>query len=309
MRYLADKAVGRLPQEKPMAAGAAFDACVKSAISGDIFGKGARPQFEFDTIFESQVEKQNYDFALDAGKHIFDCYVISGAYKDLTVLLLESVEEPRMEFTVTGAVGNSPFLGKPDLRFVLDRGQGRISCVYDFKVHGYCSKYGASPTKGYMLCRDGYEGKHSRSHMQEHTNYLAMDFRGLIINSGYMEHCSDEYADQLCLYGWLLGEQPGDENVVLGIEEVIAKYMGEGVSPQLRIANHRGRVSKKHQDLLLERVNKCWNAITSGHIFQDQSREDNDAQCAALDKMSGALLSDGSTRDQFFVDCVRSPKW
>ena len=35
-------------------------------------------------------------------------------------------------------------------------GRRPISVILDWKVHGYCSKYGASPSKGYMLCRDGY---------------------------------------------------------------------------------------------------------------------------------------------------------
>ena len=142
-------------------------------------------------------------------------------------LLQKSIEPPRFEFTLTGTVGGAPFLGKPDVRFVLDLGEGRISVIDDFKVHGYCSKYGASPTKGYRLCRDGYEtDKPSRSHMKEHTNYLGMNFRGLEINSGYMEGCSKEYADQLCLYGWLLGEKVGDENVVLMLDELVGQVHG-----------------------------------------------------------------------------------
>ncbi len=80
--------------------------------------------------------------------------------------------------------------------------------------------------------------------------YKAMDFRGLTINSGYMEFCNDEYADQLCLYGWLLGEKIGDENTVLGIEELCAKFMGEGNPPTLRYARHRGRVKADYQQKL-----------------------------------------------------------
>ena len=215
-----------------------------------------------------------------------------------------------MEFTVTGTIGGAPFLGKPDLRFVLDRGLGRISCVYDFKVHGYCSKHGASPTKGYALCRDAYTTeKQSQSHLKEHKNYLAMNHRGFTINSGFMEGCSKEYADQLCLYSWLLGEEIGDENLVLGIEEFLAKYTGPGNLPLLRVANHRGRVSKAYQLALVERVSKCWTAITTGHVFTEMSLEDSQSRAAVLDQMSSALLSDGSAKDDFFVECVRSPKW
>jgi hypothetical protein len=144
--------------------------------------------------------------------------------------------------------------------------------------------------------------------MKEHTNYLAMNFRGLEINSGYMEGCSKEYADQLCLYGWLLGEKVGDENVVLMLDELVAKYM-DGNPPLLRVANHRGRVSTAHQLALEARVAKCWNTITSGHVFQEMSLEDSKARCEVLDGMSDVLMSDGGKMDNFFMECVRKPKW
>ncbi len=140
MRYLADKAAPRLPQEPPMAVGSAFDAFVKAALHSQLFGVSSNPQFEFGTIFESQVEPQCRDFAREAGKHVFECYVLCGAYDELLGWLQKSIEPPRFEFTLTGTIGGAPFLGKPDVRFVLDLGEGRISVIDDFKVHGYCSK-------------------------------------------------------------------------------------------------------------------------------------------------------------------------
>jgi len=310
MKYLADKSPERLPQESPMAVGSAFDAYCKSSLHAALFGAGADPQFELATIFESQVESQCRDFALEAGRYVFECYKLTGAYDELLALLKQSIEPPRFEFTVRGIIGGAPFLGKPDCRFVLDLGHGRISVVFDWKVHGFCSKYGASPTKGYRLCRDAYKtDKPSRSHMTAHKNYLGMDYRGLEINSGYMEFCSKEYSDQLCLYGWLLGEPVGDENLILALDEVVAKFMGAGNKPLLRVANHIGRVSKAHQDALVKRVEKCWATIQSGHIFQEMSAEDSKNRQSILDEMSGVLISDGSVKDDFFVDCVRSPKW
>lgn len=309
MKYIADKAAPRLPQEPPMAVGSAFDAYVKSQLSWALYGHAMSPQFEFGTIFESQVEPQCRDFALKAGKHCFKAYKLSGAYDELLGWLQKSIEPPRFEFTVTGTIGGAPFLGKPDVRFVLDLGEGRISVIDDFKVHGYCSQYGASPSQGYRICRDGYvTTKPSRSHSKEHAKYLGMNYRGLTINSGYMELCNREYADQLSLYGWLLGEQVGDENVILMIDELVGKYM-DGNPPLLRIANHVGRVSKAHQLALEARVAKCWTAITTGHIFQDMSLADSQARCEVLDNMSGTILSDGSLMDDFFVKCTKTPRW
>ena len=305
IRYLADHAAPRLPQEQPAAVGSAFDAYTKSMLAHALFGNAASAQFEFAAIFESQVEPQNRDFALMAGKRVFKAYKLCGAYDDLLKQLQQSIEPPRFEFKVDGLILGVPFTGKPDCRFVLDLGQGRIPCIYDWKVRGYCSKYGASPSKGYATCLDGFVGKASRSQGKEHALYKAMDFRGLTINSGYMEFCNDEYADQLSLYGWLLGEKIGDENTVLGIEELCAKFMGEGNPPTLRYARHRGRVKADYQQKLAEKVATCWQAITSGHVFSSLSREDSDARCAVLEEMSVGLMSDGSALDKWFSDATR----
>lgn len=304
LRYLAEHRPPRLPQEPPMAVGSAFDAEVKSALNADLFGAGSNPQFEFQTIFESQVEPQCRDFALLAGKHVFECYKFCGAYDDLLSLLRKSVEPPRFEFTVEGLVGIAPFLGKPDLRFVPDLGSGPFHCVFDWKVKGYCSKYGASPSKGYEICLDGFASeKPSRSHGKEHAKFLAMDYNGMTINAGYMETCNNEYADQLTLYGWLLGEKVGSE-VVLGIEELVAKYMGDE-PPTLRYARHRGRVKAEYQQALFERVQRCWNAITSGHVFLDMSRADSDARCEVLEQMSVGLATDTSDEGQWMNEVTR----
>jgi hypothetical protein len=305
LHYLAENRPPRTPQEPPMAVGSSFDAYVKSTLNYHLFGNAMLPQFEFATVFESQVEPQCRDFALKAGKHVWKSYKLCGAYDDLLALLRQSVEPPRFEFQVEGLIGTAPFLGKPDCRFVLDFGQGRIHCVYDWKVHGYCSKYGASPSKGYMTCRDGFTGKPSRSNGKEHAMFLAMDFRGFPINSGYLEFCNDEYADQLTLYGWMLGEKIGDEEVVLGIEEMVAKFMGEGQTPQLRYARHRGRVKADYQQKLALRVQRCWDAIVSGHIFPGLNLEDNAGRCEILDKMIISSATDNSDEDKWCSDVTR----
>ena len=304
LRYLAEHPAPRLPQEPPMAVGSAFDAYVKAAINYRLYGMAVSPKFEFGAIFESQVEPQHRDFALQAGKYIFKAYKLSGAFGDLTKLLEQAVEPPRFEFKVDGTINGAPFTGKPDCRFVLDFGFDRIHCILDWKVHGYCSRYAASPSKGYMLCRDGYTSdKPSRSHGTEHTNYLAHNHRGLTINAGYMEFCSDEYADQLCLYGWLLGEKPGDENVVGMIEEIVSKPAEP--RPLLRVANHRARIKTDYQQKLLERVGRCWQAITSGDIFPDLSHEENISRCEVLEDMALSLGKTAGAYDDWFNEVTR----
>ncbi len=302
LKYLSETRPGKLPQTDAMSVGSAFDAYVKACLHSAIFGPSADPEYEFGALFESQVEPHNRDFALAAGKHAFKAYKLTGAYDELLTLLKESIEPPRFEARLIGDIGGVPFLGKPDCRFVLDRGQGRISIVLDWKVRQYCSQYAASPSKGYMLCRDGYSGKQSRSHNKEHKLYMAYDFRGLTINRGYMENCNAEYADQCILYAWLLGEPIGGNTVVF-IDELCAKPTGD--KPLLRVANHRARVRKEHQERLLQRVKTCWNAVVSGHVFLDMSREDSDARIETLKDMAVGLATDGSEEEAWFNEVTR----
>jgi len=303
IRHLAETRAPRIAQEIYMSVGGSFDAYAKSALHERLFGKGTDPQFEFQTIFEKQVEPHNRDFALDTGKYIFDCYVLTGAFDELLTMLQKSKELPRFEFEVRGEIKGVPIVGKPDCRFIHECG---VHVILDWKVKGFCSKYGASPSKNYRLCRDGYGAPHkpSRSHNKAHECYVPYDHHGFEINEFYLEAGNNEYADQLCLYGWLLGEQIGDEEVVCCIDEIVSKYMPEG-NPLLRVAQHRARVSNAHQMTVLNRIVDCWDAITTGWIFRDLSREENDAKCQHLEDKVIALQSDGSVAENLFAQMAR----
>ncbi len=303
LKYLSDTRPGRLPQTLPMSVGSSFDAHVKSALHEALFGKDADPAYEFETLFTEQVEEQCRDFALKAGEYCFQAYKFSGAYDELLSLLQKSTEPPRFECKLSSDIAGVPFLGKPDCRFVLDLGEGRISIILDWKVRGFCSKHAVSPSKGYALCRDGFSGKASRSHGQPHEMYMGWNFRGLTINRDFMENCNQSYADQCSLYGWLLGEPVGSDETVIFIDELVSKPNGE--YPLLRVANHRARVGEEYQNRLLERVKKCWQAITSGHVFFDLSREESDLWIETLDDVAIGLATDGSFEEQWFNEVTR----
>lgn len=308
IKYLSETRPARQPQTGPMCVGSAFDAYVKSALHEALYGVGDDPVYELQTLFEDQVEPQNRDFAWEAGKFCFETYQLTGAYAELLDLLKKSIEEPRFECKLTGEIGGAPFLGKPDCRFVLDLGEGRISIVLDWKVKGFCSKSAASPSKGYALCRDGFTGKASRSHKKSHKMYMPWDFRGMEINRDYMENCSQSYADQCSLYGWLLGEPIGSEDNIVWIDELVSKPTGnvlEGNYPLIRVSNFRARVKPSYQQDLVDRVSNCWEAVTSGHIFQDMSREDNDAHIEMLDSVAAGLATDGSPEENWYSEAVR----
>src|SRR3989304_8388956 len=135
IQYLCPFRTGRPPQESFMAVGSALDAFVKSQIHNDIHGvestKGT--PFEFQTMFEAQVEPHVRDYALTMGGHLFGQYNESGAYGHLLADLVKSPNPPQMEFEVKGEVEGVVLLGKPDLGDILAEG---IHVISDWKVEG-----------------------------------------------------------------------------------------------------------------------------------------------------------------------------
>lgn len=319
LRYLAGSRAPRLPQESYMSIGSGFDARVKADLHSVLFGLGSDPKFEFDAIFVEQVEEHNRDWCLAASQYVYECYVHSGMYASLLALLQKSSEPPKFESKVEGIIGGVPFNGKPDCRFVLQFPDfNPVRVVLDWKVKGFCSKHGASPSKGYALCTDGYDalrlglnktkaapnGKPSASHNTSHKLYLEYNHRGFPINQAFMETCNDEYADQVSIYGWLLGEEPGDENVVTMIDELVSKPV-DGSYPLLRVATHKARVSKDYQLKLLARAQTCWAAVESGYLFPEMTRQENDDRCELLEDTSVGLQTDGTESENWFNECVR----
>lgn len=301
LKYLADNRPERLAQTEPMSVGSAFDAYVKSYLHNALFGHyGPDNAYERDAIFETQVEPQNRDFAARAGQHVFEMYSRCGALADMMLELNKASGEPRFEFSIEGVVaadiGDIPLLGKPDIFFMNDQG-ARV--IWDWKVNGYCSNSPTSPTKGYTKCRDTWDSlktrkRSSRNNGDCHKDCILQDHLGIKINAAQrMEECNSEWADQLSTYGWLLGEEVGSEQLIVGIDQIVGsgKDMVSGV-PFLRVANHRTFVSSEYQFLLLDRLNYAWTAITTGHLFGNLSREENDAKIKKLDEMAEALSGD-----------------
>jgi hypothetical protein len=265
-----------------------------------LYGAGSDSEYSLEALFEAQVEPQNRDWAMPEGRYVFECYKQSGAYFDLLKALLDASEPPRFEFTVEAVINGVPFLGKPDARWATREG---VHIIHDWKTNGFCSRSATSPHKSYMLCRDGYIGKQSKSHGTEHKEFLAIHHFDTVVNASYLEVSNPAWADQLSLYGWALDEKIGDENVVLSVHQIVAKPCQP--RPQLRVAEYRARVASAYQLALADRLARCWTAITSGHIFADLSKEDSDARCAVLEDTASGLQSDGSSREDYFSEATR----
>ena len=288
LQYLADFRPPRPPQMDYMSIGSAFDAYVKAELHEALFGAGADPQFEFDAIFVQQVEEHNRDWALIHGEYAFECYKVTDSYKELLDALLDSQTDPQFEFTVTKDIQGVPLLGKPDCRYIHKNG---AHVILDWKVNGFCSKYGASPYKGYRIIRDGWkpaEKKPTRGAGGFHKLYKPIEHNGMTVGAHYLEETCKDWADQLSIYAWMLGEEVGGEDAVVCIDQLACKPSPTTL-PWIRVANHCCRLSETWQTDLVKRLTDCWSTITSGYIFEGlMSREESDDRCEILDMRASA---------------------
>jgi hypothetical protein len=273
IKYLLENRSPRPPQTQPMSVGSAFDAYVKSYLYYNLNGNyGEGDLYRLENIFEEQVEEHNRDWALSAGKHCFTEYQNRGALADLMTELQKAIGPPRFEFSVQDTIELdqwfAPLLGKPDCYFTNSEG---IRVVYDWKVNGFCSTRNTSPMKGYIVCRDAKGARY------QHKDAVIAPYKGVNINVMlFLEHGNKEWADQLSIYSWLLGEPVGSENVVFGIDQITGPKCS-------RISSHRLRIEPVWQFRLMERIGQIWAIIQSGHIFQEVSREESDERIATLE--------------------------
>lgn len=278
-RYLSDNKLPREPQNEPMAIGSSFDAYCKSFLYEALFGKGADPQYAFETLFESQVQPQCRDEAKKAGAYVFEAYKQAGCLSTMMLELGKSVGDPRFEFTVNNEINGVPLLGKPDIFFINDQG-ARV--IYDWKVNGYYSRFTKSPMKGYTRLMPGDK---------VHKDVILLNVKGIMINAAmYLEDGNKDWADQLSVYSWLLGEPVGSSEMIVGIDQIC------GPSNKLRFATHRLRISPDHQFDLMMVIQDLWKCITDNHIFKDLSIEDSQARCKLLDDY---------TYDEDFEACLQ----
>lgn len=275
VKYLLDNRPPRPPQTQPMSVGSAFDAYIKSHLYYNLFGNyGENGAYKLETIFEQQVEEHNRNWAREAGKLCFDEYKKRGALSDLIAELEKAIGTPRFEFelsdTITLDEWSAPLLGKPDCYFTNAEG---IRVVYDWKVNGFCSSRNTSPMKGYTCCRD------SQGTQYQHKDAVVVPYKGININCMlFLEDGNKEWADQLSIYSWLLGEPVGSENVVFGIDQITGPKCS-------RISSHRLRIQPDWQYRLMERIGQIWKIIQSGHIFQEVTREESDKRIEMLEML------------------------
>lgn len=263
LKYKSKNKPPRLKQTEPMSVGSAFDAFVKAYLKAKFCGGDEKDLFT--EYFETQVEEHNRDFALKAGRHCFDVYNSSGALVNLLSMMKNMEEEPQFEFTLRGKIEDIPLMGKPDMYVKLPE----TTVLLDWKVNGYCSKSNTSPKARYIACRseDGT--------IKNHKDTLCMMHKGVMVG-GPMEQVDIDWANQLSIYGWLLGEQVGS-SFICAIDQLVRGPKG------LRVANFRGMLGSKMQLDLFVDLAKMHKAIENEHYFDDESVEESKKRCDILD--------------------------
>lgn len=260
-----------------MAVGSAFDAYVKNLIHIEMYGPRATRGTDFDmfTILNSQVEEEFRETAVKIASDLFTQYLDSGAYDSLAAEV-KAGSDLGMEFTKQGEVGGVPLLGKPDLRF---RNEAGLHVITDWKVNGSMSATGASPQVGYRMCHD----YGSRTHLKSHPKFTGTLVGGTLVSDVPMDQTTPYWAEQLAMYGWLCGEPVGSQDFVVRIEQIACRPVKTRELPRAKFAQHVARVSEEAQRGLLERLQRCWEACQTGHVFTEMSREGNDAQLWEID--------------------------
>lgn len=300
--YMTSVRPERIPQTKPMSVGSAFDAYAKSHLHQQLFGAGNDPKFKFETIFESQVEPHNRDYAKVAGKICWEQYYASGALADLMIELQNSAVTPRFEFEISGVIdgkregvtrdiGGVPLKGKPDVFFVNKLG---AHVIFDWKVNGYDSKYGASPMKGFVRLREmGYN-------VGSHKEAVTQSYKGMLINiAGTLDQFNIEWARQLGIYAWLIGEDIGSDFVV-AVDQIVCRPTG------IRFAEHRLKIAAEAQWKLFASAQYLWELINSDHFFRDLSLEESQRKCEDLNKRAILLTDpDGNPNEKWFASMTR----
>lgn len=309
LKYLADNKMAKEPQAIYMGVGSGFDAFVKSEIMARCYGKPMMKgtAFDFQTLFEAQVEHHHRDRSFAIAKEVWKAYCISGAFEALWKDIERSPCAPMMEERVEGEVAGVPLLGLPDLVYV--DADSLLKVVTDFKIMGSGSAPGggASPPQGYMVVRDGWdEGKPSKQNGESHKKHEPFEYGGgdldgvswpcdcklqpgkMTIGKAYLEDFSLDWADQMSTYAWLLGSKVGAEDFVVRIECGSCRHPKKEGRMKVKWSTHMNRVSATHQIQLIKTYKEIWKCIEDEHIFSELNKEDSQARCEVLEMQAAA---------------------
>src|SRR5262249_41660769 len=146
--------------------------------------------------------------------------------------------------------------------------------VFDWKVNGYYSKWGARPMPGYVALRPGGF---------PHEKAVVQDFKGMRINTACcLSQLNEDWARQLSVYAYLTGSTP---EFIAAVDHIACR------PGNVRVAAHRLRITEEYQRRVITEAKYVWEVVNSNHIFRSMSLADSQARCAVLDKMAAKLAA------------------
>lgn len=251
------------PQSAPASVGSAFDTFVKldwlkknpekrttirNRVYKDIYSADEKRRMQAfpieQMLFESAVDEPRREEAEPVGRMLMRTYESNG----YATLQIQDVEIHR-HFTLLDRI-NVPLFMKLDA-IAIDPFDKEALCPFDWKVRGYGSKSGVSPTKGYYALYA--EGINKGAHKLYRTDINAHEV-------------SKDYATQLCTYGWGMGKVPGTPFHGL-IDELVMR------PNNVRIARYRMLIDTEFQEELIERYVSAWLSLQDGSFINDLSRD------------------------------------
>jgi hypothetical protein len=281
--YLADLASPRDPQTKPMSLGSSFDAFVKNELARCLYGGRAvqmGEEFHLETLFKAQVPDEGFrDWAWENGGYLFLKYKDQGAFDDLLVDMEDHKETPQFEVNLMDNVvlpngTKVPMRGFPDCYY---RNSAGALVILDWKCNNYCGKRKMSPKKHYIL---------ERPTGRVHKNTVVVNKDGTTLDG---VHCFSEtdvkWATQMTIYNWMLGGKIG-KPFIGQIEQLLCGPSENGGKPDCRSITYRGYISEKFQYELCDKIDYVWKVLTSGHIFDNLSREESDIKFKELERVA-----------------------
>lgn len=282
LNYCSDNRPPRAPQTVAMSIGSAFDAFAKSFLHERLVGKD--PKFQFETIFEAQVESHNRDQAYKDGLYVWSQYQMNGGLAELLQELNGCIGPPNFETEIQGVViGKSanimgvPFLGKPDIFFNAKTGarithDWKVNGMYDYQ--GNYHKTGQSPKKYYVKSLPDFES---------HKEFSPKMHNGIMIHGGCgLEDVDQQWAVQLAIYSWLLGEPIGGD-FICAIDQLVCRTSKTVGQPNIRTVKHRALITPEFQNKIFRLAQECWAGIQNDHVFTELTLSDSQARCQMLD--------------------------
>jgi hypothetical protein len=310
-QYLSEMPFARDPQTLAMAVGSSFDAYVKSYLHSSLYGSQHKDsnKFNFDTIFQSQVEKQCRDKAIVHGKYCFEQYKSSGALGDLMLELQNSTGDCRFEFEVRGVVNNYregseveidevTLLGRPDVSYISREG---ALVILDFKVNNFYGERNISPVPHYIRLRGA--GKTSYG---AHKDAFVIDHKGIKINCATtLDVVKQDWSSQLAIYAWILGGGVGGE-FIIAIDQIVCSP-NKGGLPTIKVAEHRSLINSEWQKKLFREIVEIWTVVKSDHYFRDMSLEDSIERCKLLDGRAFGTVE--TPEDEWLQKVTKKPRY